>query len=93
MRRLEPRVHRAALSADGQLVALAESYPLTFRSFDGGLGPILEEGVMPPPEGQSTDPATALEQGLAQGVDEGRPGAMILVKHAWKAIEKGDIEF
>ncbi len=67
---------RAAASVRREL---EDEYPLVSRPFAEGLGAPLEEGLMPLPDGESTDLARALEEGMAGGGPQGRPGAMVLV--------------
>jgi hypothetical protein len=72
----DDELRRAVTAVQKQL---GSSYPLRYRSFASALGDAVEPETLPPPTGDGTDLAQALEQGLLGGGDEGPPGAAVLI--------------
>jgi hypothetical protein len=72
----DEELRRAAAAVRRELEG---EYPLSARPFATALGDPLEPDLIPPPDGEATDIAAALEQGMAGGGPAGRPGAMVLV--------------
>ena len=60
--------------------ALSETYPVRVRAFSSEAGPLLEDpAALPPPRGETTDLARALEGASAGVGSEGKPGAVVLI--------------
>jgi hypothetical protein len=72
----DDELKRVTKAVDGELVS---SYPLRFRTFDTALGDLVPPQTLPEANGDGTDLAQVLEQGLLGGGDEGPPGAAILI--------------
>jgi len=71
----DAELRRALAAARAEL----SGYPLSYRGFAAGVGPLVEPDDLAPPEGDATDLARALEEGMSEGTKGGRPGALLLL--------------